>query len=71
METISLPYGREKQALCVEKSRLSAVLVPEHPQYDSLTEEERVQAALENPIESERLCELAKGKKMEKVLRTE
>lgn len=63
METILLPYGREKQALCVEKSRLSAVLVPEHPQYDSLTEEERVQAALENPIESERLCELAKGKK--------
>ena len=63
METILLPYGREKQTLHVDGTRLSAVLVPNHPRYGNLSEEELVQAALENPIESERLCELAKGKK--------
>ena len=62
MKTINLPYGHEKQILHVEDSRLKAVLAPAHGQKQSETQQAIVQSALENPIGTPRLCELAKDK---------
>ena len=66
METILLPYGRENQTLHIEASRLAAVLRPQREIKAKASQETMVQAALEYPIASERLCELAKEK--EKIL---
>jgi len=62
MKTIELPFGHGKQILHVEDSRLKAVLTPAHGEKQDETQQALVQAALENPIGTPRLCELAKGK---------
>lgn len=63
MKKISFPYGKESVCYEFEESMLSAVLessinsfVPES------SPEELVKNAIENPIGSAKLCELAKGK---------
>lgn len=62
MATISIPYGKGAQTLEVEDSRLRAVLVPRRGPSRTGGQSAIVQAALENPIGSARLCELAKGR---------
>ncbi len=59
---LELPYGRGKMPLEVADSRLQAVLEPRHASSGEPKQSEIVQTALENPIDSPRLCELAKGK---------
>ena len=61
MARIPIPYGKGVQVLDVARERLNAVLCPQHghPQAGQQT---LVQSALENPIASPRLCELAKNK---------
>lgn len=63
MKTIELPYGHGKQLLHVEDGRLQAVLAPAHGESRSASQQAIVQSALENPIGTPRLCELAKGKR--------
>ncbi len=61
---IALPYGREKLCLEVEDARVRGVLLSRIEQYDpGLSQEELVERALQNPISSKPLCELARGKK--------
>ncbi|MGN0906559.1 MAG: nickel-dependent lactate racemase [Bullifex sp.] len=61
---LHFPYGKETLSLNVPDSRLNGVLVSELHHYVSpLTPEELVENALQNPIGSERLSVLAKGKK--------
>ncbi len=62
MARISIPYGKGTQVLDVADERLNAVLYPRHPQRQS-DEQTLVQTALDNPIASPHLRELAKGKK--------
>ena len=63
MAAISIPYGRGTQVIHVEDERLKAVLTPNHARLSEGTQQEIVQRALENPIASPRLCELAADKK--------
>lgn len=66
MANIAIPYGKGQQQLNVPDARLQAVLRPKHEvgKPDThVTETEIVRKALENPIGSARLCELAQGKK--------
>lgn len=63
MQTIQLPYGQNNQTLHIAASRLAAVLRPQRALKAKATQEAMVQAALEYPIASRRLSELAKGKK--------
>ncbi|MBE5783584.1 MAG: nickel-dependent lactate racemase [Clostridiales bacterium] len=63
MKIIEIPYGKNKQFLHVEEAPLKAVLTPQHTALSQAAEEEIVKAALENPIASPRLADLAKGKK--------
>ncbi|MBQ4226713.1 MAG: nickel-dependent lactate racemase [Clostridia bacterium] len=61
---IALPYGREKLCLEVEDARVRGVLLSRIEQYDpGLSQEELVERALQNPLGSKPLCELARGKK--------
>ena len=61
---IELPYGREKRVLMVEDARVKGVLRPDIEDYvPGTSEKELVEAALASPVGSERLCELAHGKK--------
>ncbi|MEG2253372.1 MAG: nickel-dependent lactate racemase, partial [Clostridia bacterium] len=65
MILIKIPYGRGKQVLSINDARLQAVLQPCHdvPVNDRMiSENEIVRQALENPIQSPRLCELTKVK---------
>ena len=62
MKIIELPYGHGKQMLHVEDDRLQAVLAPAHEDKQALNQQAIVQEALENPLGTPRLCELAKGK---------
>ena len=62
MKTIELPFGHGKQTLHVEESRLQAVLAPAHGEKQSESQQAIVQAALENPVGTPRLCELVQGK---------
>lgn len=63
MHVINIPYSHGYQTLHIEKSRLAAVLQPNRVQKASESEEEIVKRALENPIASYRLCEMAEGKR--------
>ncbi len=64
MQAIDLPYGKGTVTLHVEESRLMGVLRPSHtPGKDALDQEALVTQALEHPIASRRLCELAKDKR--------
>ena len=62
MATIEIPYGKGKQQLTVEDARLAGVLRPNHTETASADQRAIVQSALEHPVASPRLCELAKGK---------
>lgn len=60
--TIAIPYGRGKQTLEIPEARLRAVISPRKLETESRSQEQIVQDALDNPIGSPRLRELAKGK---------
>ncbi|MBQ7647187.1 MAG: nickel-dependent lactate racemase [Clostridia bacterium] len=57
-----LPYGRKKLGLEIEDDLVAGVLTSHAEEYKpELSQSELVKRALENPIESERLCDLAKN----------
>lgn len=61
---LALPYGREKLTLELEDARVRGVLLSRIEQYDpALSQEELVERALQNPVCSKPLCELARGKR--------
>jgi len=61
---VSFPYGKEYLSLDIPESRLQGVLVSNlHHYTPKASPIELVEEALKNPIGSEPLCELAKGKK--------
>lgn len=61
---ISIPYGRTRLTAEIADNRLQAVLCSSLESYvPPMGETELVEAALDNPIGSESLSELAKGKK--------
>ena len=63
MKEIQFPYGRTKLGYKFKDNELKAVLTSSVEEYNpECTGEELVKTALENPIDSPRLCELAKGK---------
>lgn len=62
MAQIQIPYGKTTQTLIVEDDRLRAVLAPRHAALTNGDQSAIVQSALETPIASPRLCELAKGR---------
>ncbi len=67
-QTFSIPYGREQLHLLIEKERLKAVLEPNQKAGTSaddsipsgVCESDQIRLALEQPIASQRLCELAR-----------
>lgn len=63
MRTIPIPYGRRTQDVEVAESRLHAVLQPRHVNAAEGDQSAIVQKALENPIASCRLSNLARKKK--------
>lgn len=64
MAIISFPYGKEKMTADIPDKRLNGILVSElHSFKAEKSGIELVREALANPINSEPLCELAKGKK--------
>lgn len=63
MSNIKLPYGKEFMDVEIPKERLNAVLVSEMHHYKpELSQENLVKQAIENPIGTPRLKEMAKGK---------
>lgn len=63
MKKIELPYGRGSITADIEESHIAGVLLSELHQYKTeKSGEELVQEALEHPIGTQRLCQLAKGK---------
>jgi len=57
------PYGREKIACEIPEERVSGVIASQLHSYNpGKTEQALVAEAMENPIGSSRLCELARGK---------
>ena len=64
MKTFLLPYGKEKLTLNVEEEHLAGVLMSELHSYKAPKDgAELVQEALEHPIGTPRLSEMAVGKK--------
>lgn len=63
MATIQIPYGKTAQTLHVADERLRAVLRPNHADCAEYDQSAIVRAALENPVASPRLCQLAKEKR--------
>ena len=63
IKKVDIPYHTGTLPLHVEESNLKAVILPQEPATPTLSEKELVLQALENPIDSSRLRELAKGKK--------
>ena len=63
MATVRIPYGKSLQMLEVADDRLQAVLTPRHAPAGGGDQEAIVQQALEKPIGSPRLCELARDKR--------
>ena len=61
--TVSIPFGKGAQTLHIPDSRLRAVLTPRHASHSAAEESALVQSALEHPIASPRLCDLAAGKR--------
>jgi len=59
---INIPYGKGFQTLNVPDHRLRAVLTPAHGRSEQVDQQELVRKALENPIGSRPLHELAKDK---------
>lgn len=63
MANITLPYGRENKTVCIPDERLRGTLVSgAHGYHAEKPEREIVRDAMEHPIGSPRLRELAKGK---------
>ena len=62
MESIRIPYGRGYQTLHIEKDRLLAVLSPHPTEGDPPDGALLVRRALDSPIASPRLSELARGR---------
>lgn len=63
MATIKIPYGRTFWTVDIPDDRLAGVLVSKAHYYTPAAgEADLVRQALDNPIGSPRLCELAKGK---------
>jgi len=63
MKEILFPYGKEKLAYQFDEEELTGVLTSHIEEYGpEMTGEELVKRAMENPVGSPRLCELAKGK---------
>lgn len=63
MSTIKLPFGKGKIDVTIPDERIAGVLVSKaHDFKADKSEEAIVKEALENPINSPRLCELVKGK---------
>ncbi len=63
MTMISIPYGKGTQDLTVDDARLRAVIVPRHTEIGTPDQGGIVREALENPVASPRLSEMAKGKR--------
>ena len=63
MKEIRIPFGRSEQCLHIEEGRLAAVLQPRRPPERNCPEEALVRQALERPIASPRLRDIAQGKK--------
>ena len=64
MKTIPIPYYTSTLDLHVEEKNLKAIITAKmHEFKPGKSEEEIVREALENPIGTPRLCELAKGRK--------
>lgn len=62
MLTFQIPYARSYMQITIDKDRINGVLNSRtHDYRPVLSQQEIVQKALENPIASERLSELAKG----------
>jgi len=59
---VSIPYDRQMVEIDMPEERIEAILVPPHGTGPKTDESEIVRAALENPINSERLCSIAKNK---------
>ena len=63
MANITLPYGKENKTVCIPDERLRGTLVSgAHGYHAEKPEREIVRDAMEHPIGSPRLRELAKGK---------
>ena len=63
MANITLPYGREMKTVCIPDERLRGVLVSgAHGFHAEKPEQEIVREAMEHPIGSARLRDLARGK---------
>ena len=61
---LSFPYGKETHTIDLPDSRVNGVLISSlHHYHPGKTQEELVEEALKNPIQSLPLCELAKGKR--------
>ena len=63
MAVIELPYGEKNIRATVPDGRLRGVLTPAHPPLNADGQEACVQKALAHPIGTERLCDLARGKR--------
>lgn len=62
MTTVSIPYSKSHIDVSLPEQRLKGVLESRAHRYKpEACEEELVRRALENPIASSRLCDLAKG----------
>ena len=70
MVNVKFPYGKDFLEYDFDQKELLGVLESSIEEYKPLgTPKELVKAAMENPIGSPRLCELAKGKKKVVVVR--
>ena len=64
MKTIKIPYYTSSLDLHVNENNLEAVITARTDEYDAgKSEEELVREALEHPIGTPKLCDLAKDKK--------
>ena len=63
MAQIRIPYGKSEQIQNVSDDRLLAVLQPAASEITGQDQSGLVRNALENPVDSPRLCELSRGKK--------
>ena len=64
MYNVDFPYGKEKISYDFSGERFNGVLVSKMHEYSPLASgAELVRRAMESPIDSPRLCELARGKK--------
>ena len=64
MTTVNIPYGRSHMAVNIPEERLAAILESRAHNYKpEAGEEQLVRKALENPMASTRLRDLARGRK--------